>query len=133
MAVLTFDFLHFLPVMAFSTNFHKCLAVVFTGSVAARTLQSIGCNVGLMGKFGIVKRDCPFLYSNMAEACTSHPGLKFLWLIIFVDGRPGLFGLIICRIEKLEGIFDIVNPLSQKDKAVIMAGFVEEVLGLLKD
>jgi hypothetical protein len=116
MTILTFNFFHFLPMMAFHTILHKCFAVVFTGRVATRTLQPLACAVCFMGKLDIIKRDGPPFYSNMAEARTGHPGLKFLWLIIFIDGRQGLFGFIIGRIEKLEGIFDIVNTLAQKTR-----------------
>ena len=37
--------------------------------------------------------------------------------------------LIARCVEELEGIFDIMNPLAQKDEAIIMPGFVEKVLG----
>jgi hypothetical protein len=132
MAILTFDFLDLLPVMAFRTILHKRFSMVFTRSMATRTLQSFACTVSFMGEFDIVKKDSPPLYPNVAEGRAGYSGLKFLWFIVFVDSRQGLFGLIVRRIEKLEGIFDIVNTLAQKDKAVIVPSFVEEVLSLLK-
>ena len=69
----------------------------------------------------------------MAEGRTGHPGLKFLWFIIFIDGRESLFGLIVRYVEEFEGIFDIVNPLAKKDKAIIVASFAKEILSLLKN
>ena len=120
MTILAFNFLHPLTVMAFRTILHKRFAVVFTGSVATQTFQPFPEAVGFMGKFYVVKSDGPLLYSNVAEGRAGYSGLKFLWFIIFVNGGQGLFGLIVRRIEKFENIFNIVNTLAQKDKAVIV-------------
>ena len=85
-----------------------------------------------MGKFYVVKRDGPLLHSNVAEGRAGYSGLKFLWFIIFVNGRQSLLALIVRRVEKFKGIFDIVNTLAQEDKTKIMSSLVEEVLCLLK-
>jgi hypothetical protein len=118
--------------MAFHTILHKRFTVVFTGSVATRTLHPFAEAMSFMGKFDVVKRDGPFLYSNMAEGCAGYSGLKFLGFIIFIDGCQSLVGLVIRCIEKFEGIFNIVNALAQEDKAVIVPSFVEEGLSLPK-
>jgi hypothetical protein len=132
MTILTFNFLHLFAVMAFHTILHERFTVVFTWRVATRTFHPFAEAMSFMGKFDIVKRDSPFLYSDMAEGRAGYSGLKLLGLIIFVDGCQSLFGLIIRCVEKLEGIFNIVNTLAQKDKAVIVLSFVEEILSLLK-
>jgi hypothetical protein len=118
--------------VAFGTILHKRLAVVFTGSMATQTLHPFADTVSFMGKLDVVKRNGPPLYPNVAEGRAGYSGLKFLCSIIFVDSSQGLFGLIVRRIEKFEGIFDIVNSHAQKDKAVIVPGFIEEVLSLFK-
>ena len=132
MAVFTFDLFDLLPMMTICTILLKSFSVIFTGRMAVRTFQSIASHMGLMRKFDIVKGNGPFLHPHMAEGRTGHLGLKFLGLITFINDCQGLFSLIIGCIEKFEGIFDIVNALAQKNKAVIVAGFIEKVLGLLK-
>jgi hypothetical protein len=132
MAVFTFDFLDLFSMMAVCTILLEGLSVIFTRRVAVRTLQSIPGHMCLMREFYIVEGNRPFLHPYMAKGCAGHLSLKLLGLISFINFCYGLLCLIAGGIEKFEGIFDIVNALAQKDKAVIMAGFVEEVLTLFK-
>jgi hypothetical protein len=87
MAVLTFDLLDLLAMMTICTILLKGFPMSFSAGVTVRTLQAIASHMGFMREFDIVKRDCHLLYPHMAEGSTGHPGLKFLGLIIFVDGR----------------------------------------------
>jgi len=132
MTIFTFDDLDLPAVMASGTNFHEGFAVLFAGSVAVQTFESIAFDVGPVGKFDIVKRNGPSLDSNMAETGTGHSCLKFLGFVIFVDDCQGALRPIARRIQELEGIFDIVNPFAQEDKTVIVPSFVEKVLGFFQ-
>jgi hypothetical protein len=132
MTVLTSDFLNLFPVMAVCATLLKCLSVIFTGGMAIGTLQSIACHMGFMRKFDIVEGNGAFFHPHMTEGGTGHLGLKFFGFVTLLENPKGLLCLIIGCVEEFEGIFDIMSALAQKDKAIIMSGFVEEVLGLFK-
>ncbi len=83
-----------------------------------------------MGESGFIKCNGPLLDSHMAQSGTGHAGFGLLGCITFVDHRQSSLRSIVGDIQKLKGVFDIMNALSQENKAVIVPGFVHEVLGL---
>jgi hypothetical protein len=125
MAVITFNAFDFVPVMAVCTVLQESLSVSLTGRVAVGAFQTAPPHMGLVGKFNVIKRNDPFLDAHMAKGCAGHPGLKFSGGITFLNGGQGLLSLTIRRIEKFEGVFDIMNALAKKDEAVIVASFIE--------
>ena len=80
--------------------------------------------MSLMRKFGIVKWNGPLFDPHMAKGGTDHPSLKLPGLMTFINDGESQLRLIVRRIEEFEGIFDIMNALAQKDKAVIVAGLI---------
>jgi len=82
-----------------------------------------------VGKLDIIKRDSAFLHPHMAEGRTGHLRMKLLGLIGLIKDRHGLFRFITCHIKEFDGVLDVVDPLAQKNKAVIVPGLVEEMLG----
>jgi hypothetical protein len=132
MAVVTFNAFDFLPVMTFCAGFLKCLSVIFPRGVAIRTFHSIAGHMGFMRKFYVVEGDGTFFYAHMAKGCTGHPGLKFSGGMTFINNGQGLLRLIVRRIDQFKGILNIVNPLAKKDKAVVVASLIEQILGFLE-
>ncbi len=81
--------------------------------------------MGLMGKFNVIKRNDPFLDAHMAEGGAGHASLKFPGFMTSINDGQGLLRLIVGRIKKLNGIFNIVNPLAKKDKTVVVASLIQ--------
>jgi hypothetical protein len=127
-AIFTFDFFNLFSVMTFRTIFLEGLSMVSPGGVTVQAFQPAANHVGFMGKFDIIKGNGPLLHPHMAKGSASHLSLKLLGPIILIDDGQSLFCIIIGCIEEFEGIFYIVNPLPQKDKVVVVTGFIEQVL-----
>jgi hypothetical protein len=132
MAIFTFDFFNYFSVMTFRTILLEGLSMVFPGGVTVRAFQPAANHMGFMGKFDIIKGNGPLLHPHMAKGGAGHLSLKLPGLIILIDDGQSLFCIIIGCIEEFEGIFYIVNPLPQKDKVVIVTGFIEQVLPFFK-
>jgi hypothetical protein len=130
MAGLATDVLDLFPMMTVRTGFLKSLSMAGPRRVTIRTLQPVARDMGLMRKLHIVKGNGPPLHSHMAKCGAGHPGLNFPRSIALVKHGEGLFCLIICRIEKLKGILDIMDPLAKKNKAIVVTSFVKQVPSL---
>src|SRR4030042_2255910 len=88
--------------------------------------------MGFVRKFCVVEGHRSFFYPDMAEGRTGHLSLKFLGFITLINSCQGLFSFIVHYIKEFEGIFNIVNTLPKKNKAIIVARFVEEILSLFE-
>jgi hypothetical protein len=132
MAIIAFHLFNLFSVMASGAILLKCLPMTVSGGVAVRAFQSIASHVSLMRKFDIIEGNRSFLDAHVTKGGTGHPGLKLSRFIGLVQNSSRLFRFTIGRIKEFEGIFNIVNTLPQKNKAVVMARFVEEILSLLK-
>jgi hypothetical protein len=106
--------------------------MVFARGMAIRAIHAIAGDMGFMGKFNIVERDGPFFHTHMTKSRTGHLSLKFPRSVTLSEDRQSLFRLIVSHVEEDEGVFDVVDAIAEEDKVIIVAGFVQEVLCLLK-
>lgn len=100
--------------------------------MAIGTLHSKACGMGFMRKFDIVEGDRPLFDPHMAERGAGDVRLELLGLIAFVHDCLGLFGFVVCHVEKFDGVLDIVYSATEENVAVVVAGLVEKGLGLSK-
>jgi len=88
--------------------------------------------MGFMRKLDIVEGDRPLFDPHMAEGGAGDVRLELLGLIAFVHDCLGLFGFVVCHVEKFDGVLDIVYSATEENVAVVVAGLVEKGLGLSK-
>src|SRR3972149_2129145 len=120
MTIITLDTLDLFPMMASRTILLVGLPMVLPRRMAASAFQPVSRHMGFMRKLDIVERDRTPLHPNVTEGGTGHLGPEFLGLIGFIDNPKGLFALIISRVEKLEGILDVMNALAQQNTPFVV-------------
>jgi hypothetical protein len=82
-----------------------------------------------MTESNIVEGHRTLFYSHMAEGRAGHFCPVFPGLMVLIHGPQGLLRFVVRHVEKLDRIFDVMDPSSEEDRAVIVSCFVQKSLG----